>query len=76
MAFLFVALHILTVRSSLLALYLGIFILLIRWIFIGKKFISGVALLLIMLAIPYAGSKTIPSWQTNWLIWITIKTNF
>lgn len=65
MAFLFVALHILTVRSSLLALYLGIFILLIRWIFIGKKFIPGVALLLIMMAIPYAGSKTIPSWQNK-----------
>jgi O-antigen ligase len=65
MLFLFVALHILTVRSSLLALYLGMLVMLLRQIVIRKNYVMGFGLLLLMLIIPYIGVKTIPSWKSK-----------
>jgi O-antigen ligase len=60
-AFLFVALHVLTVRSSLFALYIGICFLLLRVIFKQKRFLWGsIAFLFIALA-PSAAYKLIPS---------------
>jgi len=58
---LFIALHILSVRSSLLALYLGIFFLLLRFVFVQKKFFAGAVLLLVLLGISYVSFKLIPS---------------
>lgn len=64
--FSFVALHILTVRSSLLALYLGIFFLLLRFIFVQKKFLPGGVLLLLTALMPYLALQFIPSLQNKW----------
>ena len=45
LAFSFVALHILSVRSSLLALYLGLFFLLGRYVILKKHFLKGILFL-------------------------------
>ena len=63
--FFFCALHILSVRSSLLALYLGIFFLLLRFIFVKKKYGLGAILLLLLITIPYTAYKFIPSLQNK-----------
>ncbi len=62
----FAAIHILSVRSSLLALYLGIFSLLLRFIFVRKKFLLGGVLLLATLCMPYLALQFIPSLQNKW----------
>ena len=59
--FCFATLHILSVRSSLLALYAGILLMVFRFIFVQKKFALGAALLLIIIAIPFAAIKVVPS---------------
>ena len=65
LAFLFVALHVLSVRSALLALYLGIFFMLFRFIFIEKKFLLAIISLLLIIVIPYTATKFIPSLQNK-----------
>lgn len=59
--FLFIGLHILTVRSSLLVLYAGILLLLFRFIFVQKNLVAGIALLALLVAAPYIAIKTMPS---------------
>ncbi len=61
LVFTFVALHILSVRSSLLALYLGLFFLLCRYIFRKRNFVKGVLLLILLFLIPYTAQRTVPS---------------
>ena len=61
LAFSFVALHILSVRSSLLALYLGLFFLLGRYVILKKHFLKGILFLVLLFVIPYIAQQTIPS---------------
>lgn len=61
LVFSFGALHILSVRSSLLALYLGIFFLLLRFVFVQKKYAIGIIMLLALITIPFTAYKFIPS---------------
>lgn len=63
--FFFCALHILSVRSSLVALYLGILLLLLRFILVKKKYGFGTILLLLLITIPYTAYKFIPSLQNK-----------
>ena len=65
LVFLFIALHVLTVRSSLFALYLGICFLLLRVIFIQRHFVWGSLALLVLVATPYAAYQAIPSLQNK-----------
>jgi O-antigen ligase len=65
MAFLFLALHVLSVRSSLFALYIGICLLLVRLILLQKHFVWGSVALLLMIAAPYAAYHFIPSLQNK-----------
>ena len=59
--FVFVALHILSVRSGLLALYLGLFYLAINEIFRRKQLVLGGAILLAMVILPYLAYQFVPS---------------
>ncbi len=59
------ALHILSVRSSLLALYLGILFLLIRLIVVQKKYVASLISLMILILAPYFAYKFIPSLQNK-----------
>lgn len=61
LVFLFVALHILSVRSSLLALYVGIIFLLLRFIFVQKRFFLGTVALLMLVTVSFSAYKFIPS---------------
>ncbi len=61
LVFLFVVLHILSVRSSLLALYVGVLFLLLRFIFVQKKFLWGAVLMMLFVALPYSAYEFIPS---------------
>lgn len=61
LAFFFVALHILSVRSSLLALYVGIIFLLLRFIFVQKKFLLGTISLLLLIVLSFSAYKFVPS---------------
>ena len=65
LVFLFVALHILSVRSSLLALYIGILFLLLRLIVVQKKFVVGLVSLFILTLAPFIAYKFVPSLQNK-----------
>ncbi len=58
--FLLLMLHILSVRSGLLAFYAGIAIIVIQSIFVRKKLILGVALLLLLLIMPVLAFYFVP----------------
>lgn len=61
LVFSFVALHILAVRSSLLALYIGLFFLLFRYVFFKREYVKGGLFLIILIVIPFSAQKIIPS---------------
>ncbi len=65
MAFLFVTLHILSVRSSLLALYLGILYVALRLLIAQRKWTMGAVLLGLVLLAPYCAYKFVPSLQNK-----------
>lgn len=65
MAFLFIALHILSVRSALLALYLGLFFLILRFTFVKRKFVLAVSSLFGLTAFLFIADKFIPSLQNK-----------
>ncbi len=60
-AFAFIALHILSVRSGLLALYLGLFFLAVCAVVIEKKWIAGIVLALATVLLPYLAYQFVPS---------------
>lgn len=60
-SFLFISIHILSVRSGLLALYSVLFILLIRWIILRRRLVLGAALLLALVSAPFAAYHLVPS---------------
>jgi O-antigen ligase len=65
MIFLFVSLHIFSVRSGLIALYVSLGYLLLKYIVSEKKYLSGVLLFSILLSIPVATYKFVPSFHNK-----------
>lgn len=59
--FVFIALHILSVRSSLLAVYWVLLVAVLWLVFSKKKFLTGLLLLLLLAATPFAALKLFPS---------------
>lgn len=59
--FLFVAIHILSVRSAILTLYICLFFKLLELIFVKKRWKIGIASLLVLTTIPSIAYRTIPS---------------
>lgn len=60
-AFAFIALHILSVRSGLLAVYLGLLFLAVRFVVIEKKWIAGFILAVAIVVLPYLAYLFVPS---------------
>ncbi|MEY4935570.1 MAG: hypothetical protein RIS64_1929 [Bacteroidota bacterium] len=69
--FLFVTLHVLSVRSGLSCLYICLIIRILQYIFQKKKYIIGIGLLIILLSIPFVAYKTIPTLNNkiNYALW-------
>lgn len=65
LVFSFIAIHILSVRSSLFALYLGLFFLLSRYIVNHRNLIQSMVLLLLLFFVPYTAQKLIPSLRSK-----------
>ena len=59
--FLFGFIHLLSVRSGLLALYFALLVLLLQFIVQSKRFILGAALLVSIILLPIIAYKTVPS---------------
>jgi O-antigen ligase len=59
--FLFVTLHLLSVRSGLVCLYICLIIRILQYIFQHQKYIIGLGFLTILLSIPFGAYKTIPT---------------
>lgn len=66
MVYFFAALHVLTVRSSLLALYAGAFVLLVRLIIVKRSWAIGVVSLALLTLTPYIALKFIPSFKNKY----------
>src|SRR5262249_46445312 len=62
-AFVFLRVHILSVRSGLLGLYLGIFYLVIREIIKRKRFLIGAGILITLIALPFLANRYVPSFH-------------
>lgn len=71
----FISLHILSVKSGLMILYVGLLIGLIRYVIMHKKFAQGLIGLLGLLSIPMLSYLFIPSLQTkmNYFRWDVIS---
>jgi O-antigen ligase len=69
--FLFATVHLLSVRSGLACLYICLIIRLLQYIFQNQKYIIGIGLLTILLSIPFAAYKTIPTLNNkiNYALW-------
>ncbi|HFA48581.1 MAG TPA: O-antigen ligase family protein [Bacteroidetes bacterium] len=69
--FLFVFIHILSVRSGILALYLGLFVLGAYYIFFKKKYLLGIAGMAAIIALPFIAYKTFPSFKLkiDYAVW-------
>lgn len=59
--FVFIALHILAVRSALIGLYLGIIFLALRQVIIYRRLMAGAVLLLILIATAFTVYQLVPS---------------
>lgn len=63
--FAFVALHVLSVRSGLLALYIGILYLGFYIVFSYRKYILGIAMIAVIIAAPFAAYHFVPSFHNK-----------
>jgi len=63
--FLLVSLHLLAVRSGLLALYASLFVAALWYIFTQRRFLLGAAMLLAVAAAPVAAYYALPSFRTK-----------
>lgn len=66
--FLFLAMHIFGARSGILAFYLGIIYLLVRWLWQSKRFLIGGLGLLACLSLPFLAYQSIPSFREKILL--------
>lgn len=64
-AFSFIALHIITVRSGLVALYIGLLFLAFRWVIIEQRFITGLIIIVLLSAAPFVAYKTAGSFRNK-----------
>lgn len=65
MAFVFVALHILSVRSGLLALYIGLLFIVYRVVIAQRRFMLGVIALAILVSLPVLTYYLVPSFHNK-----------
>ena len=63
--FLFLFIHILSVRSGLLALYCAIFVLSLRYIFRRRSIIIGASVISALVVLPLIAYKTLPSFKSK-----------
>ncbi len=63
--FLFTFMHVLSVRSGLLVLYLSIGFLCLRFIYRTRRYVLGTVVLAVMLALPILAYRYIPSFQAK-----------
>lgn len=73
--FLFVFIHLLSVRSGILALYVALFLLLARYILVSRRYGWGLALLAALAAMPAAAYLLVPSFRAkvDYMRWGLIK---
>jgi O-antigen ligase len=69
--FLFAAIHIVSVRTGILTLYICLIINVLAFIFKEKKYIIGTAALLALMAVPLMAYRFVPSFQMrlNYAVW-------
>ena len=69
--FLFAFIHILSVRSGILALYLGLWVLAVYYMIIKKKYLLGIFGMVAIISLPVIAYKTIPSFtlKVDYAIW-------
>lgn len=63
--FLFMFMHVLSVRSGLLVLYISIGLLLLRYIFFSRRYLIGLVGMIILLSLPVIAYKTVPSFKNK-----------
>lgn len=63
--FLFGFIHVLSVRSGLVVLYLSIGFLALRYVWLSKRWIIGGAAILMLLILPWAAYQLVPSFKTK-----------
>lgn len=63
--FLIVTIHILSVRTGLLALYTTAGLSILRWIVLQRRFVLGTLLLAVVFALPYLAVQYVPSVRTK-----------
>lgn len=63
--FLFLFLHLLSVRSGLVAFYMTAVVLILRRAWVSKKYFQGLALVALMAAIPVIAYRAIPSFKAK-----------
>ncbi len=63
--FLFLFIHVLSVRSGLMALYAAIFVLCLSFIYQTRRYLMGGLILLSLLLLPFLAYKTIPSFKSK-----------
>lgn len=61
--FLFLFIHILSVRSGLLVLYMAILATIVRYIYLTRRFLIGLGIAAFLIAIPIATYYTLPSFK-------------
>ena len=61
--FLFLFIHILSVKSGILCLYVALVILCLQYIFLSKKYLFGLAIMVGLLSLPIIAYKTVPSFN-------------
>jgi O-antigen ligase len=63
--FLFLFIHVLSVRSGILVLYLAVLLLSIRYVYLTKRYVMGAAALMALFLVPVAAYFLVPSFQTK-----------
>lgn len=64
--FSFIAVHVLAVRSGILALYAGLLLGWVVYVVRGKKYLTGILLLGIIVAVPFVAYHFSPTMQNKW----------
>lgn len=69
--FLFFIIHLLSVRSGLIALYSCIVFYILRYVFLTRSYITGASIMAALLLLPVIAYNTIPSFRAkyNYMVW-------
>ena len=73
--FLFLFIHLLSVRSGILALYVALFLLSVRYILVSRRYGLGMGILIALIAMPVAAYQYVPSFRAkvDYMRWGLIK---